>query len=64
MTFLRKYRYFNSLLNATYPIQIHRAVLEIFRFEKKDKKILTSNNSEIYAPIIFPKELDRELSKI
>ena len=28
LTFLRKYRYFNSLSNATHPIQIHRAVLE------------------------------------
>ena len=31
----RKYRYFNSLLNATNPIQIHKAVLEKLRFEKK-----------------------------
>ena len=33
--FLEKYRYFNSLSNATYPIQIHRAFLEKLRFEKK-----------------------------
>ena len=64
MIFSRKYRYFNSLLNATHPIQIHRPVLEKLGFEKKDKKILTSNISEIYGPIILPKELDRELSKI
>ena len=46
--FFRKYRYLNSLSNGTYPIQIHRAVLEKLRFEKKVKKILTSNISEIY----------------
>ena len=40
--FFRKYRYFNSLLNATHPIQIHSAVLEKLRFEKKVNKILTS----------------------
>ena len=43
---------------------IHRAVLEKLRFVKKVKKILTSNISEIYEPIILPKELGRELSKI
>ena len=32
----------------THPIQIHRAVLEKLQFEKKVKKILTSNISEIY----------------
>ena len=64
MIYFRKYKYFHSLLNATYPIQMHRAVLEKIRFEKKDTKILTSNISEIYGPIILPKELDRELSKI
>ena len=62
--FFGKYRYFNCLSNATYPIQIHRAVLEKLRFEKKVKKILTSNISEIDGPIILPKELDREQSKI
>ena len=30
--------YFNALSNATYPIQIHRAVPEKLRFEKKKKK--------------------------
>ena len=55
--------YFNSLSNATHLIQIHRAVLEKLRFEKKVKRILTSNISEIYGPIILPKEIDRELSK-
>ena len=64
MIFYRKYRYFNSLPNATHPIQIRRAVLEKLRFEKKVKKILSSNIFEIYGPIILPKELDRELSKI
>ena len=59
-----KYRYFDSLSNATHPIQIHRAVPEKLRFEKKVTEILTSNISEIYGPIILPKELDRELSKI
>ena len=43
LIFFRKYRYFNSLSNATHSIQIHRAVLEKLRFEKKVKKILTSN---------------------
>ena len=60
----RKYRYFNSLSNATYPILTHRAVLEKLPFEKKVTKILTLNVTEIYGPIILPKELDRELSKI
>ena len=47
------------------PIRFrYRAVLEILRFEKKDNKILTSNIYEIYGPIILPKELDQELSKI
>ena len=64
LIFFRKYRYFNSLSNATHPIQINRAVLENLRFEKKVTKILTSNISEICGPIIFPKELDQELSKI
>ena len=50
--FFRKYRYLNSLSNATNPIQIHRAVIEKLRFEKKVKKILTSNISEIYRPIM------------
>ena len=59
--FLRKYRYFNSLSNVTHPIQMHRAVLEELRFEKKVKKTLTSNISEIYGPIILPNELNREL---
>ena len=36
--FFRKCRYFNSLSNATYPIQIHRAVLENLQFEKKSEK--------------------------
>ena len=43
---------------------IHRAVLEKLRFKKKVIKILSSNISEIYGPIILPKELDQELSKI
>ena len=43
---------------------IHGAVLEKLLFEKKVKKILTSNISEIDGQIILPKELDRELSKI
>ena len=60
--FFRKYRYFNySLSNATHPILIDGAVLKKLRFDKKAKKILTSNISEIYGPIILPKELDREL---
>ena len=42
---------------------IYRAVFEKLRFEKKAKKILTSNIFEIYGPIILPKELDREISK-
>ena len=62
--FFRKYRYFNYLLNATHPIQIHGAVLEKLRFEKKDKQILFSLISEIYGSIMWPKELSRELSKI
>ena len=62
--FFGKYRFLCALSNATYPIQIHRAVLEKLRFENKVKKTLTSNISEIYGPIILPKELDRELSKI
>ena len=45
--------------DATHPIQIHRAVLKKLRFEKNVKKILTSNISEIYWPIILPNELDR-----
>ena len=32
-----------SKLKATHPIQIHRAVFEKLRFEKKVKKILTLN---------------------
>ena len=55
--------YFKSLSNATHPIQIHKTVLEKLRFEKKVKRILTSNISENYGPIILPKELGRELSK-
>ena len=47
-----------------YPIQIHISVLEKLRFKKKVINILTSNIYEIYGPIILPKELDRELSKI
>ena len=43
---------------------IHRAILEKIRFKKKVIKILTSNISEIYGPIILPKELDQEPSKI
>ena len=35
-----------------------------YDLKKKVKQILTSNISEIYGPIILPKELDRELSKI
>ena len=62
--FFRKYRYLNSLSNATHPIQIHRAVFEKLRFAKKVKKILTSNISEIYGPIMQPKEISRDLSKI
>ena len=54
-TILRLHRY------ATHPILIHRAVLEKLRFEKKVKKFLTSNISEIYEPIILPKEHDRDL---
>ena len=60
--------YFFYVLNICililFRIQIHRAVFEKLRFEKKHKKILTLNISEIYGPIILPKELDRELSKI
>ena len=40
LTFFRKYRYFNSLSNATHPIQIHKAVREKLRFEKKSEKNL------------------------
>ena len=36
--FLRKYRHFNSLSNATHPIHIRRAVLEKLQFEKKSEK--------------------------
>ena len=64
LIFFRKYKYFNSPSNATHPILIHRAFLEKLGFEKKVNKFLTSNISEIYGPIIFPKELDPELSKI
>ena len=53
----------NLKMNATHPIQIHTAVKKL-RFEKKVKKILSSNISEIYGPIILPKELDQELSKV
>ena len=35
-----------------------------YDLKKKVQKILTSNISEIYGPIILPKDLDRELSKI
>ena len=62
--FFGKYKYFNSLSNATHPIQIHKAVLEKLRFEKKVKKILTSNISEIYGSILLPKELSRLVYKI
>ena len=58
------YGYFYSLLNDTYPVQIHKAVLKKLRFEKEVKKILTLNISEIYGPIILLKELDRELPYI
>ena len=54
--FFRKYRYLNSLSNATYPIKIHRAVYKKLRFEKKVTKILTSNISEIYGPIMYSAE--------
>ena len=58
----RKYKYFNSLSTATHPIhRIHRAVLEKLRFKKKNEKMLISNISEIYEPIILPNELEREL---
>ena len=50
--FFRKYRYLSSLPNATHPIQIHGAVLNKLRFEKKVKKILTSNISEIHGTIM------------
>ena len=56
--------FINVELNATHPIQMHTAVVKKLRFEKKVKKMLTSNISEIYGPIILPKELDQELSKI
>ena len=62
--FIRKYRYLNSLSNATHPSQITIAVFEKLRFDKDVKKILTSNISEIYRPMIYPKELSRDLSKI
>ena len=62
--FFGKYWFFNSLSNATHTIQIHRAVLEKLRFEKKVKKTLTSNISEIYGPIIFPKDTDRKVVKM
>ena len=52
--FFMKYGYFNSILNATHSLRIHRAFLEKLRFEKKVKNILTSNISEIYEPIILP----------
>ena len=45
------FRYFNSLSNATHPIQIHIAVLEKLRFEKKANKIfsiLSKNSAESY----------------
>ena len=51
----RKYRYFNSRSNAIHPIQVHKAVLEKLRFDKKEKKILTSNISEIDESILCPK---------
>ena len=34
----RKYRYLNSLWNATNPIQIHRAIFKKLRFEKRLKE--------------------------
>ena len=55
--------YFNYPANATHPIQIHISVLKKLRFEKKVKKIFTSNISEAYGQIILPNEVDRELSK-
>ena len=63
--FFRKYRYFNTLLElATHPNQIHRAVLERLRFEKKVKKIYTSNIFEIHGSILLLKELSRLVYKI
>ena len=47
-----------NLLNPTHSIQIHHTVVKKLRFEKKVKKMLTSNISEIYGPIILPKEFD------
>ena len=41
-----------------HPIQIHRVVLEKLQFKKKGRKFLTLNISEIYGPIMLPKELD------
>ena len=38
LIFFRKYRYFNSLSTATYPILIHRTVIKKLRFEKKTLK--------------------------
>ena len=62
-----KFTYIISLSHTKLSINldmIHRADLQILQFEKKVKKILTSNISEIYGPIILSTELDRQLSKI
>ena len=45
-------------LNDIHPIQINTVVVKKLRFEEKVKKMLTSNISEIYGPIILPKEFD------
>ena len=47
--FFRKYRYLNSLLNATHPIKIHRAVLNKLQFEKKNLKEISKRLSQFYS---------------
>ena len=43
----------------------HRAVLEKLRFKKKKSyKNFNLKNTEIYGPIILPKEVDQEPFKI
>ena len=48
------------------PIRFRYIYLFSRNYDLKDRlqKILTSNISEIYGPIILPKKLDRELCKI
>ena len=55
--------YITYKIDYEFRADLHTAVFEKLRLEKKVKTILISNISEIYGPIILPKELDREVSK-